>query len=568
MFDKIKNDLQTAIKKQPQSARLLSAGAAVLVIGGSLATYWLIVQNNQIGNTPIGSEVIPQNAAFAVSLTADSNQWQKFKQFGTPESRALIDEQIKQWRNQLLTEKGYDYEKDIQPWVGREVMLAWLTPQTSGIVNQPLLMVLPVSNGGRAKQWFNNPSKASTERTYKEIKIKENLTKENSFSVALLDEKYGLISNDPKALDQAIDSYKNGQSITKIPGYSQAFGQLEKSGSVARVFVNFPAATQLAAMNSVRAIAPENLEKLQLQGIASNLTLEPEGLRFQGISWLKPDSEKKQIVENNAKSISSKVPANTLMMISGTNLQHLWKDYAENADANPLAPMSPQWLKNGIASSTGLNLEKDLLSWMSGEFSLSLIPDAAKTNPQFPTSLVLMVRSNDRRAGEEALKKLNKVMTDKYRYKVEETKVNDQFVTNWTSQYGGITLSHGWLNGNVAFLTLGARVTPTFNPRPQTPLPASETFQKAMKSKLENPGGQLFVNLEEIMGNKQLFFLQLPPVFQTITGAIRTIGFTSVVANDRNTKFDILLQMKQQTQPVVSPTPTNKPQPSPSPQKK
>lgn len=568
MFDKIKTQVKTAIEKKPQSARLLTAGGVVLLIGGSLATYWLIVQNSQLGNAPAGSTVVPQNAAFAVSLTADSNQWQKLRQLGTPESRALVDEQVNQWRTQLFTEKGYDYEKDIQPWVGREVMLAWLAPHTSTGANQPLLMVLPVSNGTRAKQWFNNSSKAATERTYKEVKVKENSGGKNKFFIALLDERYGLISNDGKAIEQAIDSYKTGQSIAKTPGYSQALGKIENSGSIARVFVNVPAAAQLALMNSVRPIAPQNLDKLQLQGIASNITLEPEGLRFQGVSWLKPDSEKKQIVENNSKSMSAKVPANSLMMIAGTNLQNLWKDYAENADANPLAPMSPQWLKNGIASSTGLNLEKDLLSWMSGEFSLSLIPDPAKTNPQFPTSLVLMVQSNDRRAGEETLKKLDKVMKDKYRYKVEETKVNDQFVTNWTSQYGGITLSHGWLNGNVAFLSLGARVTNSFNPRPQSPLAASETFQKAMKSDLENPGGQFFLNLEEITGNKQFFFPQLPPVPQTIAAAIRTIGFTNAVVNDRSTKFDVLVQMKQQTQPPVSPTPQNKPQSSPSPQKK
>jgi hypothetical protein len=77
------------------------------------------------------------------------------------------------------------------------------------------------------------------------------------------------------------------------------------------------------------------------QGVAATVNLEPEGMRFRGISWLKPNSTQKYQVENKTNTLARRLPADTLMMFSGGNLSRFWQDNAQNADSNPLSIISP-----------------------------------------------------------------------------------------------------------------------------------------------------------------------------------------------------------------------------------
>ena len=577
MIDKIK----TAFEK-PNSARLLTVGAAVLLIGGGIAAYWALVQKTPLGNAPVGSTVVPQDAFAAVSLSTNSSQWQQLRQYGTPESRALLDGQLTQWRDNLLSANGYNYEKDIQPWVGREVMIAWLSPQlvasattaapnAAASIENALMIVLPINNAGRAKQLLEKPKPPAqgqwVERTYNNVKIREiQDAPAQRYSAAILDDRFLVVTTNPRATELAIDTYKGGPSLAKTPGYGEALNQIETSGPFARVYINVPAAADVAAIHSVRTIPPQARAQLQQnQGIATTVNLQPEGINFKAVSWLKPDSEKKQAVENKAQGMLSRLPADTLMMASGSNLQRMWQDYTEGSQANPLTPFDPQWLQKAITSSTGLNLEKDLLAWMAGEFSFSLIPAAQGSGSQFPAGLVFMVHSSDRRAAEKALKQLNQVMSDRYKYKVEETKIGNQPVVNWTSEYGALTLTHGWLNGNVAFLTMFAPVAGSIVPKPPTPLAASEQFQKAVPTELESNPGNFFMDVERLVNSKQFFFPELPAAQQAVVNAIRTIGLTAAISDPRSTRYDVFVTLKQQGKPGPLPSP-GKANPSPTPQ--
>ncbi|MBD2040797.1 DUF3352 domain-containing protein [Microcoleus sp. FACHB-672] len=568
MIDKIK----TAFEK-PNSARLLTVGAAVLLIGGGIAAYWALVQKTPLGNTPVGSTIVPQDAFAAVSLSTNPGQWQQLRQYGTPESRALLDGQLAQWRDNLLSVNGYNYEKDIQPWVGREVMIAWLSPQLVASATSPapnaaasienaLMIVLPISNAGRAKQLLEKPKPPAqgqwVERTYNNIKIREiQGAQAQRYSAAILDDRFLVVTTNPRATELAIDSYKGGPSLARTPGYREALNQIETSGPFARVYINVPAAADVAAIHSVRTIPPQARAQLQQnQGVATTVNLQPEGINLKAVSWLKPDSEKKQAVENKAQGMLSRLPTDTLMMASGSNLQRMWQDYTEGAEANPLTPFDPQWLQKAITSNTGLNLEKDLLAWMAGEFSFSLIPAAQGTTTQFPAGLVFMVRSSDRRAAENALKQLDRVMSDRYKFKVEEAKIGNQPVVNWTSQFGALTLTHGWLNGNVAFLTMFAPVAGGIVPKPPTPLAASEQFQKAVPTELESTTGNFFIDVDRLVNNKQFFFPELPPAQQAVVNGIRTVGLTAAISNARSTRYDIFMMLKQQGKPGPFPSPS------------
>lgn len=544
---------------------LLTLGAAGLLISGGVAAYWILSQRNSLsGDMPVGANIIPQDAVLTLSVSTDFNQWQQLRQFGTKETQAQLDQNLAQLRDRFLTANGYNYERDIQPWVGDEVTIAFLPPQaiaptkttptpppTTANQQQSFVMVLPIENLAAAKQLLEKPQPLKQgrwiDRKYKGVQIKETqgLPTQN-YSTALLNQRFLVVSDNPQATEKAIDTFNGGTSIAKTPGYSQALAKIQAQ-RFAQVYVNVPAAATVAT-NSAQSFSPQGLAQLQnYQGLASTVTLEPQGIRFKGISWLKQNTQRVNVVENKAGEMQNRLPAETLMMISGGDLQQLWQDYAQGVKSNPLAPIQPENLRGGVKSLTGLDLDQDLLQWMQG-FSLAIVPATPTGESEdFALSLLFMVETSDRSSALKSLQQLDKVISRQYQFQIQETQVKGKPVVNWISPYGTLTATHGWLDENVAFLTLGAPIADQIIPKPTTTLTSTEQFQQTVPSELNPHNGQFFLNLNR--GSKALPLEQFFPSQKPLLESMRSIGVTSAVSDQRSTRYDVFLSLKKVGEP-------------------
>lgn len=548
--------------EQRKSSLLLTLGAAGLLIGGGVAAYWLLQRNSQVEQLPVGTNIIPQDAIVALSVSTDANSWRQLRQYGTQQTQAELEKNLTGLRDRFLTANGYNYQQDIQPWVGKEVTIALLPPQLIPPTNsqpnpqanaqnqQSLVMVLPIANQAAAKQLLEQPKPLKQgkwiERKYNGLEIRETQASTQNYSAALVDGNFLVVTDNPKAIEKAIDTYKgSAASLVQTPGYTKALGQIAAPQSFAQVYVNVPAAARIAAANPTRSFSPQGLAQLQNnQGLAATVNLESEGVRMKSISWLKPNSDRLYSVENQAGSMQTRLPGETLMMLSGGNLQRLWQDYVQDAQSNQLAPLKPQELRAGVKSTTGLDLDRDLLNWMSGEFALSVVPSAATSSSQdFALSLILMVKASDRNKAEESFNLLDRVMRSRYQFQIKQTTVKDRSVVNWIAPYGTVTATHGWLDGNVAFLALGAPVADRIIPTPATTLASAAQFQKTVPSQLNPTNGQFFLNVEPAVKA-----LPLPQFFsgqQMLFDATRSIGVTSAISDDRSIRYDIFFALKQ-----------------------
>lgn len=547
-----------------KSSLLLTLGAAGLLIGGGAAAYWFLLhRNGEPGDLPVGANIIPQDALIALSVSTDDKQWQQLRQYGTRQTQAELEKNLAQLRDRFLTANGYNYQQDIKPWVGKEVTIALLPPTLTPATNsqpptranaadkQSIVMVLPIENPASAKQLLEQPKPLKqgkwSERNYKGLEIRETQgSPTQNYSAALVDQRFLVVTDNPRATEKAIDTYQGGAtSLAQTVGYTKALSQIATPGHFAQVYVNVPAAARVAAANPTRSFSPQGLAQLQNnQGLAATVNLEPEGMRLKSISWLKPDSQRVYQVENKAGSMQSLLPGETLMMLSGGNLQRTWLDYVQDAQSNPLAPLRPDELRGGVKSITGLDLDQDLLGWMGGEFALSVIPSAATANSKdFALSLVLMVKTNNRTKAEQSFGLLDQVMRSRYQFKIEEAKVKDQPVVNWIAPYGTVSATHGWLEGNVAFLALGAPLAERIIPRPATTLASTAQFQKTVPSELNPTNGQFFLDVEN--GVKALPLPQFFSNQEMLFDATRSIGVTSAVSGDRSIRYDIFFALKQ-----------------------
>ncbi len=586
-------------KPKPRTQKLpllLTVGASALLIGGGAVMYWLVSRQGRLSVMPVGANVVPQDALMVVSVSTEPSQWERLRSFGTPRSQVAFDQNLAQFRDRFLTSKGLDFQRDVQPWVGKEVTLAFLSPQLGVAVPapsqpalpanpEPTVMVLPIADPTKAKQVLEqSPATQKGQwsvRNYKGVDIRETLgTSAQSVSIAALDAQLIVVATTPKAIDRAIDTYKGGKALSSTPGYGDALEQIKAAQSLASVYINVPALVNSSSANSNRPVPSQGLmnQLQQNQGLATTATLEPDGIQFKTVWWLTPDSKQRFEGKNNAKIMPDRLPAETLRMASGSNLKQFWQEFTQGASSSLVRYLFPQGLlsnpdklRQGVKSSVGLDLDQDLLNWMQGEFALALIPSPQRSSPPSttsPTSLVFMVQSSDRRSAEKTLKQLDEVMASKYTFKVEDAKVEGQSVVNWSLPSGDVSVTHGWLEGDVAFLSLnlGASAAPSFLPKPANSLAESEAFRKTTKTTPEPNSGRFFMDVDRALSLNNFFpLLQLPPMNRTVLEATHSIGVTAAVTSDRTTRYDIFVALQKGNQPGVLPSPSPLPLPSASP---
>ncbi|MBD1810322.1 DUF3352 domain-containing protein, partial [Microcoleus sp. FACHB-DQ6] len=140
-------------------------------------------------------------------------------------------------------------------------------------------------------------------------------------------------------------------------------------------------------------------------------------------------------------------------------------------------------------------------------------------------------------------------------FRVEEIQVGGKPAIKWTSPFGGITVTRGWMN-DVAFMTVGAPIVDAIVPAPKSPLLSSELFQKTVRSQLKPHNGNFFIDIESAFNPKNLALPEFPPNQKMWIDATRSIGVTAAVIGDRTTRYDAFVGLKKSTQSTPSANPS------------
>ncbi|WP_310484905.1 DUF3352 domain-containing protein [Chamaesiphon sp. VAR_48_metabat_403] len=546
-------------KKQQQIRRVVvGVGAASLLVALAAGGWRLLSGNSNRLDTSNGVSLLPQDTLLSIAISTDPVQWQKFSEFGIPISRGVIEQQLANFQTNFLTNYGYDYQRDIQPWVGKQVLLGVLNnpgavsskSDRAKIPTSQTVVILPIVDRGAAQkavEQHQTPVDANlVESNYKGVAIREFKRKTGTMAIAMLD-NFVAIASDKPGLQRVIDAQQSGKSLLVVPGYTKALTEIEIDRPFVQVYANIPVATAVAAANSPQNLAADKLAQAQVQqGIAANARLEAEGIAWKGISWLKPNTKQKLVVENQGQNFAANLPATTLVMVSGGNLQRLWQDYARSADTNPIAPVKPADLVKNLENLTGLELESEILNWSKGAFAAAIVPKSDRIDTEFGAGLVVMQQVSDRSTAEKAFARLDNTMGQKQIFKIAKAKVNGQDVVNWTSPLNITAASHGWLDRNVAFLNLGAPVTPIFLPKPQQSLADSTLFQQATKSSLTTHNGQFFIDVDRTINAGNLLLPYMSPEVKAGLKAVKSLGVTSAILDESSNRFDLFVSLKKE----------------------
>ncbi len=545
---------------------LITLGGGIALTVGAIFGYWLSGQQQVAAELPVGSEVLPQEAMMTLSFTTDLQQWRRLRAMGNEQSRAVLDAKLVEWRDRLLTANGYNFSRDVQPWVGSEATVALFSaPIATGGSSAPgaapseqrAAVVLPIANPEVAQQVIGDrPSPAQVkEQTYKGVVIRE-LVGENreDYATVVLDGRFVVMTTDVEIAARIIDTYRGGSSLRDTAGYGTAFVQTALPQPFLRVYVNAPVAKAAATGNGTQTIPLLALTPLQNnQGLAATVGLEEKAIRVRGTSWLPNNSPVRYSGNPVDMRLPSLLPLETPLMVAGTNLQQQWQAFSQANPPQSADPFSPGSFQGSIQSLTDLNLEQDFLAWMNGEFSIAVVPLPKPTSDQ-KTGLVLLASTSDRPAAERTFQQLDEVMRSRYQYQINPVQVNGRPTINWVSPFGSLNISHGWLDDQTMFLGMGSSVAEAIA-RPGSSLSTNSLLR--VSSPRTPMNGQFWLNLEQLRNSGDAFPLpRLPADADAVVGAIRQISLDSGVVGDRGSRFDIRVTLQQSGVPNPLPAPS------------
>jgi hypothetical protein len=554
---------------QKKPPLLLILGAALLFIGGGAIAFWATSRRGQLAKTmPTGANAIPADALVVLALSTDEGEWRRLRQFGTDTTQAQFDQLLVAWRDRLGTDQGLDFARDIRPWVGAEITLALLPSDDSPADLPPslptpelalgsnLVAVIPIADASRAQSDLGdrlNQADQADNAPYRGITLQQiDGPGEDSLYAAVLNAETAVLSPQISSLKQAIDAFRGDDSLADRPGVGKAFEQITETRPLARFYADMPALAQTVAQATDPPIAANRLRAFQVpRGLVGAIGLKNRGVAIQAISWLEPGAQT-FATGNQADQMPQRLPSDTLIAMSGGDFQQFWEDFQSGEQFSALFPLQTEDLALGLQTATGLSLEEDLLPWMAGEFALGMLTPpqvsgaADEAGPQANPALVLMVKTNDREAATATLAQLDTLIERRYRFAVEPVEIGGLPATRWTHPFDALVVTHGWLDGDIAFLAVGADTAELVAPDPRRTLAENSLFQATTGEAPRPNNGHFFVNLAALTEvENSLLLPPLPQAGLLSTEAIEAIGVTATVLSDRQVRYDITAALKR-----------------------
>lgn len=418
----------------------LILGVVVLLLTGIGSCSWLGQESPfsllQSGSqtTPAAAIFVPKQAPVMVSMLVNPDRLEAFGK-----SRA----ELNKLKTSLLANTSLDYRRDIQTWLGNEITLAVTTADidrdASNGQQTGYLMALATKNVERSREFldllFSKRAAAGNLvfEQYKGIKlISDNQpavskpTSTQNLVGALVGDRFVLFANHPKVLRDAINNVQAPDlNLTTSSQYQQALTLLPPR-SIGLTFLN------LSSVVGWQGLKPA-AQTYESQIIA--LELNRKGLLTQTALLAAPNQDfpPAPALSQPVKALQY-IPSVTGFSISGSDLSHLentslsqlWQQSTQLSDSGegamsrlvnqPLAALQARW---------GIDLPKDVFSWVQGEYALGLLPHADQTAPDL---IFVAEKSN---GAEQGISHLDAI-AQQQGFSITPLPLEDQKVSAWT----------------------------------------------------------------------------------------------------------------------------------------
>ncbi len=448
--------------------------------------------------SPTAAMFIPKQAPLVASVLVNPDRLEAFRQLiANPSERRYTRSEAEQIKQSLLAKTGLDYTQDIQPWIGDEITVAVTTPDVDrdrGNGQQPgYLLAVATKDAERARQFLQlywqkqaiagldlvfQPYKgvkliyaqqpdpivdrpdSSAGRSGSRVMTKSGDAAERddtaplfTFTTAVVADRFVLFANSPKVLRDAINNVQASElNLTSSRSYQQAIRSLTPK-RIALTYANLGQLSQWlggqsAAKSGVKSspkaagAKPGTTSQGMTQvydSVAIALGLDRQGLladtALLGAAGQVLPATKALLTE--PPGTLAYLPASLPFTATGRDLRQIWAAVDQGVAAYP--PLA-QWVSRPIDrlnQQWGVNLAKDIFSWVSSDYAVALLPPAEATpdrNPAKPSGFstsdwVFLVQRTPSTTA--AIAQLDQLASRKG-YSVGPVTLGQQTLTAWT----------------------------------------------------------------------------------------------------------------------------------------
>lgn len=489
---------------------------------------------------------IPTDAIALLTVDLDRLSWQAFEQFQipVPEPLAVVDKLLRY----LGDSSQFSFTKDVQPWMGKELAIAFLSnPENKDKV---IVAALSVVVDQQQFETFIKKLKTSdlpkpTETLYKNITILEWQSRDEDdkseeppklpelgfkrVAIAKLPNDIVVVASDRLAIQKMIDMADPELQLPSLTNNQLFLRSLNNplwNRSLLAVYGDFKGIAQLSEL--LAADLPEQTEipgfsrAEYLQGLKYTLGqyssfdlftwVTPKGLRSQSSSYFSELRSPQPKDSQSRDRLLSYLPLNIYGAITSRNLNRQWQWLVEESKLQPSYKIFVEGLRilSPLIISSGLNLdiEKDIISWIDGEYALAIFPSALSPFKEFGVDLTVgaLIRTSKPEVANATLAKLTKYFgeLDKEFLQIKKRQVGNILLTSFEFPDGreaGKTQSifaYGWRDRQTLLLTLGANTASAFIPVPKPALAESEDFRDAIADMPQPNFGYFYLNANAI----------------------------------------------------------------------
>jgi hypothetical protein len=312
------------------------------------------------------------------------------------------------WLDDAIDDKSASYEKDIAPWLGQRAGVALMGIGASG--HDPDLVLAVASKDDDAAQRFVDArATAGKPETYRDVKYQYKAS--DDLAVAVVD--HVVLAGTEKAFKSAVDA-RSGAKLADAGAFKSARDAVGTDGlgflyADPLKFFTLVAGAASGSLSSGNAqglkVVQQLLAGTGLQSVAASLNVAKDAVQLDAAAVGLKAGAARSASGGDGPGAAAAVPAGSWLSVGvGDVGGAVGSALRSSAASGVTGGMDPETLLNGLKSQLGIDVQKDVLSWM-GDAALFVRGTSKET-----LGGALVVHSKDPAASRAAVPKIRKLL--------------------------------------------------------------------------------------------------------------------------------------------------------------
>jgi len=243
--------------------------------------------------------------------------------------------------------------------------------------------------------------------------------------------------------------------------------------------------------------------------------LTPKGIRSQSNSYFSEGRSPLPKETETRDRLLSYLPSKLYGAIASRNLNRQWQWFVEESKMQPSYKIFVEGLRmlSSFVAGSGLalDIEKDIISWMDGEYAVVVFPNEQSPFKEIGVDLTIgaLIRTSNPEAANATLAKLAKYFTGftemgENILQLKKRQVGSTLLTSFEVPDNRVTgktqsiFAYGWRDRQTLMLTLGANTASAFIPVPKPALAESAMFRDAIADMPQPNFGYFYLDANAI----------------------------------------------------------------------